>query len=273
MDTDHETLRESAGLYVLGTLTGDARRAFEAHVEVCAECAGEVRALAEVVRTLPWAVPQIDPPPTLRNRVLSAIGAPHLNARAESIETRRRSRLSVNSVGWLAAAAMLAAAVALGAYASALRGRLGDMERQLDSALARLAQNEQQLAAATRASAGMQLRIAVLTAPDLRQVDLRGQAPAPRATGRAFWSRTRGLVFAASELPPLPVGRTYQLWYLTTAAPVSAGLVAPDDSGRVAAAFEGSTNTPTPVGLAVSIEPEGGVLAPTGAIYLAGTTQ
>jgi hypothetical protein len=47
-----------------------------------------------------------------------------------------------------------------------------------------------------------------LTADDLVPVDLAGQPAAPRALARAFWSRSRGLVFAGSKLPPLPPGRT-----------------------------------------------------------------
>ena len=39
------------------------------------------------------------------------------------------------------------------------------------------------------------------------------------------------------------------------------------------AAFDTPAGTPEPTGLAVSIEPDGGVPAPTGAIYLAGLAQ
>ena len=86
-------------------------------------------------------------------------------------------------------------------------------------------------------------------------------------------SRARGLLFAANALPPLPAGRIYQLWYLTPAAPVSAGLLQPDAGGQVVTAFQPPANGVVAAGFAVSIEPEGGVTAPTGALYLAGMTQ
>jgi anti-sigma-K factor RskA len=120
---------------------------------------------------------------------------------------------------------------------------------------------------------GAQLRMAVLTAPDLARVDLAGQTPAPRASGRAFWSRTRGLVFAASALPALPPGRTYQLWVVTAQQPISAGLVRPDDTGAVTAFFATPPDIPPPVAMAVTIEPEGGVTAPTGDKYLIGAAH
>ena len=89
----------------------------------------------------------------------------------------------------------------------------------------------------------------------------------------AFWSRAQGLVFTAARLPDLPQGRTYQLWVLTAGAPVSAGLFRPDASGGSSAVFDTPVALPTPAGLAVSIEPEGGVPAPTGDIVLVGKAE
>jgi anti-sigma-K factor RskA len=271
-DTDHDRLREAAGLYALGALAGDERDAFEAHLATCAECAAEVRALGSVIAALPYAVPQVDPPAALRSRVLAAAGAPPASSRVVT-QMPARARARFASAGWLAAAALLIVTVALGAYAVSLRQRVGGLEGQLRAAMNRLDLTEQRLAEAARAAERAQLRMAVLTSPDLKQVSLTGQPPAPRAAGRAFWSRSNGLLFAANELPPLPAGRTYQLWFLTPGAPVSAGLIKPDENGRITAAFDTPPGTPDPTGLAVSIEPEGGVPAPTGAIYLAGLTQ
>ncbi len=77
-------------------------------------------------------------------------------------------------------------------------------------------------------------------------------------------------MFTASNLPPLPAGRTYQLWVLTAQpAPISAGVFKPDNGGAAAAMFQTPVDIPPPVGMAVTIEPEGGVAAPTGAMYLA----
>ena len=272
-EMDHDALREGAGLYALGALAAEERNAFEAHLATCAECAAEVRALGGVVTALPYAVPQVDPPTSLRGRVLAAVGAPAAASRPTAAEMPARARTGFVSAGWLSAAALLIASLALGAYAVNLRQRVVGLETRLRGAVNRLDLTERQLADAVLAAERAQTRLAVLTSPDLKQVNLTGQAPAPRAAGRAFWSRSNGLLFAANELPPLPAGRTYQLWYLTPGAPVSAGLVKPDGRGRIAASFDAPPNLPEPTGIAVSIEPESGVPAPTGAIYLAGLAQ
>ena len=61
-----------------------------------------------------------------------------------------RARVFV-SAGWLSAAALLIASVALGAYAVSLRQRVGGLEGQLREAVNRLDLTEQRLAEATRA--------------------------------------------------------------------------------------------------------------------------
>jgi anti-sigma-K factor RskA len=102
-------------------------------------------------------------------------------------------------------------------------------------------------------------------------VDLAGQPAAPRAAAQAYWSRSHGMVFTASNLPALPSGRVYQLWVLTAQPlPISAGLLKPDAGGSVNVLFNTPPDIPTPVALAVTIEPDGGVAAPTGDKYLVG---
>ena len=113
-----------------------------------------------------------------------------------------------------------------------------------------------------------------MTAPDVARVDLAGQPDAPTAAARAFWSRSRGLVMMATNLPPPPAGRTYQLWVLTAEpAPISAGILAPDADGRVTVRFDTPSDIPTPTAMAVTLEPAGGVASPTGAKYLVGVAH
>jgi anti-sigma-K factor RskA len=204
-----------------------------------------------VLQGLAQVVPQIDPPAELRARVLGSIGGQ--KGDREPISTHARGKGS-RSLFWLAAALTLA--VALGAYALHLRGRIATFETDLRDA--------------QRAAAGAQSAVAVLTAPDVTRVDLAGQPAAPTAAARAFWSRSRGLVFTGTNLPQLPPGRTYQLWVVTAQAPISAGLLTPDSQGGVSGTFATPVDIPTPVAMAVTIEPAGGVPAPTGDKYLVG---
>jgi anti-sigma-K factor RskA len=266
---EHEEIREQAALFVLGALTPEERTAFEAHVAECVECAAEVRSLTAVPGTLAQAVPQVDPSPALRERVLQVAATSNLGlAPATPHAGGRAARVAP----WLAAAASFALAAALGGYALELRGRVGDLEARLRDALARADAGERQVADARRVTAAAESRVAILAAPDLARVDLAGQPVAPLASGRGYWSRSRGLMFTATSLPALPAGRTYQLWVLTAQTPpISNGwLLRPDASGRVAIVFDTPVDLPRPTAMAVTIEPDGGVPAPTGDKYLVG---
>ena len=146
---------------------------------------------------------------------------------------------------WLLAAASLLMAIGAGAYAVALR----------------------QSAAEGRSF------VIVLTAEDLIRVDLAGQPMAPRAAARAFWSQSRGLIFTASRLPPLPAGRTYELWIISEEMPISAGLLRPTLDGAVQATFTTVPGVARAAAFAVTLEPDGGVPAPTGDKYLVGVVN
>jgi len=266
MNDDHAVFLELASLYAVHALPDDERRAFEEHLRSCDVCARELRSFDRAVAALLRGVPQIDPPASLRD----AIVAPGQRAGATARVARNASRWSAS---WLAAAAMLIGALGLARYTATLRRDLAGLRQELQSALIRLDQTEQRLDAATRSVNASQLRIAVLMAPDLARIDLAAQPLAPRAVGRAFWSRARGLVFTASALPTLPPGRTYQVWVITTDRPISAGTADPDDRGTITAFFATPPDIPAPVAMAVTDEPQGGLPSPTGNRYLVGSAH
>jgi anti-sigma-K factor RskA len=235
---NHDEAVELTGAYVLGALSADERAAFEVHLASCSRCTAEVRALRPVSDALGQSSLPIDPPPGVRAALTQAITA--ANAPPDTASTR------TTWPAWLAIAATLALAAGAGWYAINTR-RESDRDRLINS---------------------------VLAAPDLARIDLSGQPLAPSATARAYWSRSNGLVVLASNLPPLPAGRIYQLWVLTKEpAPISAGLLQPDRDGHASMTVVTPVDMPAPVAMAVTIEPAGGVAAPTGDKYLVGVAN
>jgi len=240
---DHDELREHVALYAIGALTASERQVAEAHMSTCAECAEELRSLLPVTGVLAQAIPQVDPSPELRDRVLRSIAGDRAARRVARAPGLRANTSRHRLMPWLAAAAMLVAALA-GGYALQLR----------------------------RAAVEAESRAALLESPDLVRVDLAGQPVAPQASGRAYVTRSRGVMISASNLPALPAGRVYQLWVLAgQAPPISRGwLLRPDSSGRATIVFDSRGDLPRPTAVAVTIEPDGGVPAPTGDKYLVG---
>jgi anti-sigma-K factor RskA len=262
----HDDLRDGAGLYVLGGLESAARAEFEAHLEQCDACRDEVRALTPVVAALATAVPQVDPPPSLRDRVLR-----HARGQQGSRHVMPPARpAGWRDTGWLAAAAALVAAVGLGVYAMRLHARVDHLSARLAEAERAVLATRSEVLEARRALDGSESSVRVLLAPDLARVDLTGQATTPQMRGRAFYSPSNGLVFTAANMPPLPADRVYQLWLVTADAPVSAGLITPDPAGTVRTMLPAPPASAAPVAFAVTLEPAGGMPAPTGEKVLVG---
>jgi anti-sigma-K factor RskA len=264
----HDELRSLTGVYALGALSGAERRELEAHLATCDECAREVAECVQVAGGLAYAVPQHDPPASLRDRVLRSATASTDAGHVVDVKARpARSALPT----WFAAAASIAA-VALGLYAMTLRQRIETLQQDLREANTR-AEGLAGEATVARATAERATeRLAILFADDVRQINLAGQKTAPGAAGTAFWSASRRQVLLrARDLPTLRAGRQYQLWVIPPgASPVSAGMLELTPDGGVFALA--STSTVDQVAtVAITEEPTGGVPAPTGPMVLAGS--
>jgi len=267
---DHDAFADLAAPYALGVLAGGERDAFVAHLATCAICQKEVASLARVVEALPQTIDQAPLPPGLRARVLAAATAP---AAVTDFTPRRQAQPATASrwVGWLAAAATLAA-IASGALAWNGRTENARLRRELAVAQERGAALDRQVAALQTSATDARQTAAVLRAADLGRVELAGQTGAPAATGRILWSASQGVVFVATNLPPLPPGRVYQLWVVAGNTPRSAGLVVPDADGHLSVVSSAPV-TVHPNAFALTVEPEGGRPAPTTAPLLVGSSE
>jgi anti-sigma-K factor RskA len=140
------------------------------------------------------------------------------------------------------------------------------------------ARYETRLAELTHESATLQAEIArerrliaVLRDPATEIVALAGLEPARTARARMIWNARGGGLLVAAGLPQVPAGKTYQLWAIAGEdPPVSAGVFGVDAGGT------GSLRVPPLSGVgkvdvfAVTLEPEGGLPAPSGPMCLAG---
>jgi anti-sigma-K factor RskA len=112
--------------------------------------------------------------------------------------------------------------------------------------------------------------LTLLSSPEVRIAALAGSEHAPGAGARLLWDTRRGeWTVLTHDLPPLPPGKAYQLWFLASGPPIPSGTFRPDDGRGVIQAKLPAGRTDI-AGAAVSVEPEGGVPQPTGNIVLAG---
>lgn len=240
----------------------------------------------QVLDALGRVVPQVAPPASLRARVLDAAtrepilprdadAAPPASAapsRTVPFPDRSQATLPVRQPAsrwpWLvaAAAALIAVVTSLG-WMSA-RGEIGRLQATIAGLQANAAALLNVRAEFDRERTERERAVAILNASDVHSAPLAGVAPATAARGRVYVSASRGVFFAAEGLPPLPAGRTYQLWTIVAGQPVSHGVFGLEADGRAQVLGQAP---PGPVdAIAVTIEPAGGVPAPTGDKVLLG---
>ena len=251
----HEQFADDLALYALGALEGEDRAALEAHLEGCASCRRELEQLRGDAAMLALSTLGPKPPARSKARLMNAIAG----------EPRRKTKARANvalwwgGLGWVVAALAIIAGVTLWRQNAQLK----------TSALESVKFFERE-----RLESEKQRRVAdILQAPDATGYDiLPVKYPAPPPSGRAIYSRERGLVFIASNLKSVPSQKVYELWLIPKqGAPIPAGVFKPDSRGSATV-----INPPLPPGVeakafAITIEPEEGSSTPTMPIVMMGS--
>ncbi len=286
--SEHVELIEIAELSALGGLGDSERARLEQHVaDGCAACEAVLRASLDVTTELLLAVAPVRPSPAARERLLARVRQDgSADAAAPRAPVGRARRRSVLARARLAAAAGVFLVFGLAGLSALLGVRLArerevgaDLEeglayeesiswalvREMESERSRRLDVEQRLA-------GLSRIVSALEAPLARSLALAGQGEFRRATAKAYIEPESGrLILYASNLPPVPDGRTYQIWVIVQDRPRSVGVFRSDSSGEAKYDSGRLQDLDGPVTVAVTLEPEGGAPQPTGPTVLAGS--
>jgi len=232
-----DELRDSYELYALGIAEEPERNEIRAHLERdCPTCVPGVRGARELTTLIGASVPAVEPPARLRKRVLAIAGG-------QTGPLLKWSRLWIA----VAAGALIAAVV---------------FNTRAQRASEELARVQAESAAQTRELARLNEAFAILNQPDARQVVFGGAAPQP-PRGRVFLDRTRGVLLLASNLPPAPAGKTYEMWVIPKGGkPVPAGLFQSAPDGTALHLLPGPVNVAGTAAVAVTLEVAAGATVP-----------
>jgi anti-sigma-K factor RskA len=235
---NHERFEELREAYVLGALPEEDRREFEEYFAAYPERQAEIEELSAVAGLLALSPQEQEPSPELRRRIMGAVRAEAAEADAVHPRAGRRSWLAGlrETVGVrdlaLAAAAMLV--IGLFSWSMLLQGEVRDLQGRVQG-LQSQPQGPQMITlggAGTKQGARVEL------------VTLEGD--------RA--------VLMAENMPPVPEGKTYQIWVIRGDTPQPSGLFEPKGDS-IAAVVEKPVEGADAV--AVTVEPEGGSKEPT----------
>ena len=220
-------------LYALGVLEEPELSELHEHLgRNCEVCAPAVRRAAVRVSMFADMAAVVEPPQNLRGRVLASVG----------IVPQFRWN-------WMQTWATVVAAVVLGLlWAGHLRReRIRDIA--FHDAMEQVKQSEEVLA--------------LLSAPDtIVRVSQEGAAQPPQ--GKVFLNPKRGVLLLASNLPPAPEGKIYEMWVIPAGGkPVPAGLFQSESNGTAVHLQQGPVDVASTGAVAVTLEPAGGAPQPT----------
>jgi anti-sigma-K factor RskA len=254
----HEPFDTLAPVYAVGALDGEDLERFEAHLrQGCPTCEASVRDATEALTAAARDVPPMIPPAHVREELMRRV---QTSARPRA----GRFRWMRWAVG-TAAAAVAAAVFTSGLVASRYEARLGVVARETAQVREQVRREQALL---REEVAGARAVAELLRDPATRVVALNGLAPAPNASGRVIWHEKAGGRLYVTGLPPAPPGKTYALWTIAGATPRPAGTFDVDPAGGAARPVAPTDDGPVKV-FAVTLEPAGGVPAPTGPMVLA----
>jgi anti-sigma-K factor RskA len=254
----HEQFAEDLALYALDELTGSQRQDLEAHLDSCAACRRELQALRGDLGLLGLSSSGPQPPARSKDRLMRAIAA-----EPRGISSPAQVPATRHSFGW-AWIPSLAAVLLLVALAGLWRsnGRMRDQLAELAG------HNQDQAIQLDRLNEEMRL----LTAPDAVHVSLNPQKSPKQPSGTAIFSPSRNrMMFMASNLPPVPPGKAYELWIIPAqGAPMAAGVFKPDEHGNAMMMDQKMPEGVEAKAFAITVENEEGSDKPTSSIMLVG---
>ncbi len=220
-------IHELTAAYALDALDPSDERDYEEHLRHCSRCREELASLQAAATALAYGVETPEPPPRLRERILAEARAERPNV----VPFRRR--LIVPSLA-AAAAAAAAVAIGLGVWGSSLSGSL-DEERSARTA------REEVLALFAQEGAS--------------------QFPLSGADGTLVVAPGGQAGLVLTGLRAAPEDKTYEVWVIEGGTPKPAGLF---QGGGASSAVALTRPVPEGATVAVTLEPAGGVEAPSG---------
>lgn len=271
----HEDYKALLAARALTALDAEDTRALDAHLESCADCRSEVSEWENTAALLALDAKPIEPPAELRERILASVHAegkavetisdraPSLTGSADSkvLAFERPAKNVWASLGSLGAiAAMLLIAVLIGALVM-----LSQQNRVAQAKLARLSIEMEQAKAQLEHQRAI---VEMFTSPDTHMAKLAGTQVAPRAHAMLAYDKYGHAMLLAEGLPAAPKGMAYQLWFIKDNKKMPGKVFRPDAAGNGTLEDQMPAVALADAVFAITLEPEGGVSAPTGAIYL-----
>ncbi|MEP6921411.1 MAG: anti-sigma factor [bacterium] len=268
----HEDYKEMLVAQALTALDSAEARTLAVHLQDCHECRSQLGGWEATAATLSFETTALEPSAKLREKILTAVRSDAANTMRSSATATRRQTPNVIPIEssrrrWSTAQTSLAIAASLALIT--LGAALFVIWRQNTEAKRELAQVSVQMRDAQQQLARQHEAMEIVATPGARMSELAGTKEMPGAHAMIAYDKTGRAFLMAKGLPPAPAGKAYQLWFIKEGKPMPGRVFATDASGQ------GTLNDQIPAEalnasavFAITMEPENGVPAPTGKVYL-----
>ena len=242
----HEDYKEMIPARALSALDAAEAHALNEHLENCAECRKELDEWQATAAALALGANAAEPSPDVRERILDEVRKDlEVPAVVPFRSSPRNLWSSFGSLGAMAAAvlftALIVGLVVLWRQNNAIRS---DLEQSKEF-------------------------VQLVTSPGARVRELKGVDLGAGATATVAYDTDGRAILVADKLPSVPPGKAYQLWFIVGNKPPMPGKTfAPDSNGRGVLKSQMPREALESPVFALTVEPAGGVSAPTGPIYL-----
>lgn len=252
----HEDYKEMLPALALSALDAAAARALNEHLSECDECRRELADWESTAASIALSADPAEPSPQVRDRIMNAVRSEKQASRVVPFPQERRSTWSSFGLIGAVAAAVLIVVLALWLVV------IWQQNRELRRSNLELASTIHSMESSNRF-------VDIVSTPGARVTELQGSGPAAGATAQLVHDKSGRAMLLANGLPPTPEGKEYQLWFIVGKnAPIPGRTFATDYSGRGALTDDVPPQALNAAVFAVTLEPLGGSIFPTSAIYL-----
>jgi len=237
-----EELQDQYELYAMGVAEDPEGAEIRAHLDRgCEVCMKGMKRAREVASMIGAAVAPAEPSAKLRRRILASVG----------VEQR--------GFGWAPWLGLLAALSLVGVFYFEARE-----QSSLEELAAVRNQMRQQAVDLTRLNEAF----AIMTGPETKQVNF-----GAGAKGKVFVNPGSGVLLMATNLPPAPAGKAYEMWVIPKGAkPVPAGMFQSQADGTAMHIQRGPVDV-NGLTVAVTMEDQAGAAQPTSPILIVAPLQ
>lgn len=242
----HEDYKEMIPARALSALDAAEAQALNEHLENCAECRKDLDEWQATAASLALGADAVEPSPKVRERILDEVRKEREASTVVPFRSAPRSFWSAfGPLGAIAAVVLFTALLLV----------LAVVWRQNNDLRTELAQSREFME--------------LVTSPGALVTDLTATEAGGGATAKIAYDRGGRAILLASNLPKIPEGKAYQLWFIVGDKPPRPGKTfLPDGNGHGVLRDHVPNEAPMLTTFAITVEPAVGSTTPTSPIYL-----